>query len=83
MSCCRCHDHKYEPLTQRDFYRLFAFFNNCDEPEIEVPTPQQTRLREALRPQITALEKQLRAREILWLATLPRWEANLTDHQRQ
>ncbi|HEX4148059.1 MAG TPA: PSD1 and planctomycete cytochrome C domain-containing protein [Pirellulales bacterium] len=27
MTCCRCHDHKFDPFTQRDYYRLFAFFN--------------------------------------------------------
>jgi hypothetical protein len=29
--CSRCHDHKFDPLTQRDFYSLFAFFQNIDE----------------------------------------------------
>jgi len=28
LECCQCHDHKYDPFTQRDYYRLFAFFNN-------------------------------------------------------
>jgi len=31
MECCRCHDHKYDPVTQRDYYRLFSFFNNVPE----------------------------------------------------
>ena len=31
MNCARCHDHKYDPITQKDFYSLFAFFNNVEE----------------------------------------------------
>jgi hypothetical protein len=41
MTCSQCHDHKYDPLTQKDYYQLFAFFNNV--PEAGVPkyiTPQ-------------------------------------------
>ena len=82
MGCARCHDHKFEPLTQRDFYGMFAFFNNCDEPQIEAPTAEQAALRAELRPKISALEKQLRARAILWSATQERWEAQLTDNDR-
>lgn len=53
LNCCRCHDHKYDPITQREFYQLFSFFNNIAEsgtlqgdskntdPLIVVPTDEQ------------------------------------------
>ncbi len=31
MSCAQCHDHKYDPIPQRDYYRMFAFFDSVDE----------------------------------------------------
>lgn len=45
FECCRCHDHKYDPFTQRDYYQLFSFFNTIDEAGLysyftsSVPTP--------------------------------------------
>jgi mono/diheme cytochrome c family protein len=53
LVCCRCHNHKYDPIQQKEYYRLFAFFNNLDEsvmdgnrpnpdPFIRVPSPEQT-----------------------------------------
>ena len=39
IGCAQCHDHKYDPISQRDYYRLFAFFNNVDEPELEIAAP--------------------------------------------
>jgi hypothetical protein len=36
LECCQCHDHKYDPLTQRDYYQVFAYFNNTP---LEVRNP--------------------------------------------
>ncbi|HET6573215.1 MAG TPA: PSD1 and planctomycete cytochrome C domain-containing protein, partial [Fimbriiglobus sp.] len=35
-ACAQCHDHKFDPITQKDFYQLYAFFNSCDEPTLPV-----------------------------------------------
>ncbi|MEZ6120577.1 MAG: DUF1549 domain-containing protein [Pirellulaceae bacterium] len=45
MECARCHDHKYDPFTQKEYYQLFAYFNNIDEAGLysyfteSIPTP--------------------------------------------
>lgn len=40
VQCAQCHTHKFDPITQREYYQFLAFFNNADEPEIDVPSPE-------------------------------------------
>jgi hypothetical protein len=54
MGCCQCHSHKFDPLTQREYYRFMAFLNNADEPEMEVPSADLAACRAALEGQIAA-----------------------------
>ncbi len=39
VGCAQCHDHKFDPITQKEFYQLFAFFNNQDEPTLKFYPP--------------------------------------------
>lgn len=41
VGCARCHSHKYDPFSQREYYQLFAVFNNADETTRVVPKPQR------------------------------------------
>lgn len=37
VGCAQCHDHKYDPIKQKDFYQLYAFFDNAEEEDIDAP----------------------------------------------
>ena len=37
VACAQCHDHKFDPIRQREYFQLFAFFNQQDEPTLELP----------------------------------------------
>jgi hypothetical protein len=41
VGCARCHDHKYDPVSQREFYQLYACFNNADEINVDAPLPTE------------------------------------------
>ncbi len=62
IGCAQCHDHKYDPLLQRDYYQLFAFFNNVDEPELEIASPAEVARRDQIRAQIEQFHRDLAAR---------------------
>lgn len=85
LGCTRCHDHKYDPFTQREFYQLFAYFNNVPErgrhikygntpPLIKAPTlPQQEQL-EKLTAGLAAAERTLADLQPQLAAAQAAWE---------
>ena len=72
FGCVQCHDHKYDPFAHAEFYQMFAFFNQADEPRIEAPTTEESRKRaehdekvKVLDTRVKALEKKNPDRKIL------------------
>jgi hypothetical protein len=74
IQCAQCHTHKFDPITQEEYYRLFAFLNNDDEPARVVYTPdERTRLAD-LHRQVREVEAQLRESAPDWRERMARWE---------
>src|SRR5262249_52951473 len=78
IGCCQCHDHKFDPVTQREYYQLFAFLNNADEPTLELGNRAEIEQRKTARGRIAALQKQLKPLDPTSAAGEDRWEKNLT-----
>src|SRR5437867_2705663 len=71
LGCARCHDHKFDPISQRDYYRMFAFYNGAEEPVLELATDEQIAKRKAIHPQLRLLEKELQDFLGQWMKGLP------------
>jgi hypothetical protein len=56
VGCAQCHTHKFDPITHTEYFRLFAFLNNADEPELAVPTAEQAAKRAELEGRVRTLE---------------------------
>ncbi len=87
MNCCRCHDHKYDPLKQRDYYSLLAFFNQTPvdgsggdpqtPPVIAVADETQRQEQEHLTGELREAESKLAARAKLLEQEQSAWEARM------
>ncbi|MBL8852065.1 MAG: DUF1553 domain-containing protein [Planctomycetaceae bacterium] len=78
VGCARCHDHKYDPLTQYEFYQLFAYFDQADEINIDAPLPQEREAYLHMRPEYVRQRRKLEARYQPGLDELQqRWETKL------
>jgi mono/diheme cytochrome c family protein len=81
VQCAQCHTHKYDPLSRREYYEMFAFLNNSHEAQPTVYTAAQQSQRAELFQQISALEEQLRRDHPDWPARMQAWEASVRGDQ--
>ena len=93
MGCARCHNHKYDPIRRKEFYQVFAYFNNVPEngrankygnspPMIKAPTPPQQRKWKELDDEVAAAERRFDAMRPDLAAAQADWEALLGQDKR-
>ena len=77
IQCSQCHNHKYDPLTQTEYYRLFAFLNNDHEAVPVVYPEKELQQVKSLRRQMRAIETELRQRHPDWRKLVEEWGAGI------
>ncbi len=79
IGCCQCHDHKFDPISQKEYYQLFAFFNNQNEPSLRVYR-EGTNVPE-LKNQLQKAESEIDAHVTNRLEGLAAWEKSLSPEE--
>ncbi|HEX4122588.1 MAG TPA: PSD1 and planctomycete cytochrome C domain-containing protein [Verrucomicrobiae bacterium] len=82
VNCCQCHNHKYDPISQKEYYQLFAFLNNDDEPAMEVPDKATQEKRDGIRHNIAGMEDDLLTKTPGLVAKMVAWEKRMAGGQR-
>ncbi|MEZ6122907.1 MAG: DUF1553 domain-containing protein [Planctomycetaceae bacterium] len=84
MACAQCHNHKYDPITQDEYFRFYAIFNNTQDadrrdesPLIELYTDEQRRQKAELQQQVTELQQQIQTPTPELAESQRRWEERL------
>jgi mono/diheme cytochrome c family protein len=83
VGCCQCHDHKYDPISQREYFQFFAFFNDSDEPDLPIATPEELARRAKVEAEVDAFLLAARAKDPSLAEAQKTWEASLDMAGRQ
>ena len=78
IQCAQCHSHKYDPLTQEDYYRLFAFLNNEHEGQQVVYSMEEQKTIARLKDQMREAHQKAREKVPAWQQQLGRWEQEVS-----
>ena len=81
IQCTQCHNHKFDPITQVEYYRMFAFLNNCYEANVAVYTPLEQLKRAEIFQKIKVIEDDLRHKNPDWQKKMRDWEADMTSSE--
>ena len=74
IQCAQCHNHKYDPIKQEEYYKLFAYLNNSYEANAAVYTPQEQMKRAEILRRTREIEGDLQHRHSDWTAKMAAWE---------
>lgn len=81
VQCAQCHDHKYDPISQREYYRMLAFLNSTRDSTLAVYSRTEERARLQVLASIRRIEDALRGRSPRWRERMAAWEASVTGRQ--
>ncbi len=81
IQCAQCHNHKYDPLKQEEYYKMMAFLNNTHEANIAVYTPTDEMKRTAIIRRTHEIEGTLQRHNKDWRARMAAWEESVKNNQ--
>jgi len=81
IQCAQCHEHKFDPMTQAEYYRLFAYLNNDHEAFPVVYTREEQKRASQISRRIRLIEDGLKRQTPDWEMRMSEWEAKVKDDQ--